>query len=78
MQTHQAALKCLTQTQDSKTKFGNWIIFLEKFKFEIVPRKIRAHELSHALACHPAADIMIDSTKEEDDIFLLERQKNQS
>lgn len=36
VQTH--PLKWIMETKETKTKFVNWITFLEKFKTEIVPQ----------------------------------------
>lgn len=76
VKSHPNVLKWLTNIKETKNKFGNWLTFLEKFKFTISPRAVRDHVFSHALALQPGSTPTTDLEADEEGIFPPERTTN--
>lgn len=73
VKSHPNVSKWLSNTKETKTKFGNWTTFLEKFKFKVSPRAVRGHEFSRALAHHPVHDFGSCPEEDEEEAFPPER-----
>lgn len=64
--THPNVLHWLGTTKETKPKFRTWITFLEKFDYDLLPRKIRGSELPQALALYPVENTAINLDEEEE------------